>query len=351
MIGENNHKHVGMDQKPDEQSVESLEDSGSKEAPSAGASTSASPNEDGESLEDVSSQATKAAVEEPVATKKKLPLVRRIIGRLNIYFLLFVMIVVLAVGLVLVGVAKNKKAATPPSVTNQKLTQDQLNKLSGSNSTVGDAKQTLTIESNAIFNDAVLVKGSLDVAGTIKVGGALNLPGITVSGNSSFDQITANKLSIAGDTNIQGQLTVQKGLTVTGGATFGGPISAPQLTVQSLQLNSDLQINKHFVAGGPTPSKIDGGGLGGGGTTSLNGSDTAGTININFGGGASATACYITINFTSTYPAAPHVIVSADSASASQLHYYANRTTSNFQICSAGGSASGNATFDYIVVD
>jgi cytoskeletal protein CcmA (bactofilin family) len=308
--------------------------------------------ETGESLEDTetSSKPTVQASPEKVKEKKR-PIVQRLLARLNIYLLLFILIVVLAVGLVLVGIQKGKKAATVATISNQQLSQDELNKLKGTDSVVGDAKQTLNIESNAVFAGKVLFKDSIDVAGTIKVGGALNLPGITVSGTSNFDQIFANKLSIAGDTNINGQLNVQKGLTVTGGASFGGPISAPQLTVQSLQLNSDLQINKHLDAGGPTPSKADGGGLGGGGTTSISGTDTAGTVAINFGSGASSTGCYITVNFTSKYPSTPHVVIAATSGAAAQLNYYASRTNTSFQICSAGGSASGNATFDYIVID
>ncbi len=310
--------------------------------------------EEGESLEDLEGTVTSPKQTDepsPEKAKKKRPILQRLLGRLNIYLLLFILIVVLAVGLVLVGIQKGKKAAVTTTISTQTLSQDELNKLKSTDSTVGDAKQTLKIESNAIFSGKVLIKDSLDVAGTIKVGGALNLPGITVSGTSNFDQILANKLSIAGDTNINGQVTIQKGLTVTGGASFGGPISAPQLTVQSLQLNSDLQINKHLDAGGATPGKVDGGGLGGGGTTSISGSDTAGTVAINFGGGASSTGCYVTINFSSKYPDTPHVVIGATSAAAAQLNYYATRTNNGFQICSAGGSASGNATFDYVVID
>ena len=157
---------------------------------------------------------------------------------------------VLAAGFVFIGMQKNKKAAVETTIDTQSLSADELRKLSESEQKIGDPKSVLTIESNAIFSGKVLVRDSLDVAGTIKVGGALSLPGISVSGASTFDQVTANNLNITGNTAIQGQLNIQKGLTSSGGATFGGPISAPSISVQSIQLTGDLTISRHIDAGG-----------------------------------------------------------------------------------------------------
>lgn len=277
--------------------------------------------------------------------------IQGLINKVNIYLLLFILIIVLAAGIVFVGYQRNKKAETPVAVNTQPLDAEALEKLKGSDAKVGDPKQTLSIESNAIFAGKVLVRDSLDVAGTIKVGGALNLPGITVSGQSNFDQIQANKLSIAGDTNIQGQLTVQKNLTITGGASFGGPISAPQITIQSLQLNTDIQLNRHIDAGGGTPGKTDGSALGSGGTSSVSGSDTAGTVTINTGGVPGA-GCYITVNFSQRFNGTPHVVITPVGSGGAGLNYYVNRTTSNFSICSTNAPASGiSFSFDYVAID
>jgi cytoskeletal protein CcmA (bactofilin family) len=277
--------------------------------------------------------------------------IQNLINRVNIYLLLFILIIVLAAGIVFVGYQRTKKEAAPVAINTQPLDAEALAKLKGSDAKVGDPKQTLSIESNAIFSGKVLVRDSLDVAGTIKVGGALNLPGITVSGTSAFDQIQANKLSIAGDTNIQGQLTVQKNLTITGGATFGGPISAPQITIQSLQLNTDIQLNRHIDAGGGTPGKTDGSALGSGGTSSVSGSDTAGTVTINTGGGPGA-GCYITVNFAQRFNGTPHVVITPVGSGGAGLNYYVNRTTSNFSICSTNAPAGGiSFSFDYVAID
>lgn len=278
--------------------------------------------------------------------------VLNLIQSVNIYVLLFIFILILAGGMVLVGIQRNKKAATPTTINTQTLSADDLKKLTENEQKVGDPKSTLSIESNAIFSGKVLVRDSLDVAGTIKVGGSLNLPGINVSGSSSFDQITANSLNIAGTVGIQGQLTVQKGITSTAGATFGGPISAPQITVQSLQLSGDLQITRHIDAGGGTPGKSDGNSLGSGGTASISGSDTAGTVSINTGGGPGA-GCFVTVNFNQRFSGNPHVVIAPVGSAAASLNYYiGSRSSSGFSICTANPPGGGQSfSFDYIVVD
>jgi cytoskeletal protein CcmA (bactofilin family) len=277
--------------------------------------------------------------------------IQRLIQHMNIYLLLFIFIIVLAGGIVMVGIQRNKKVAAPTTVNTQSLTAEELKKLTENEQKVGDPKSTLSIESNAIFSGKVLVRDSLDVAGTIKVGGSLSLPGISVSGQSTFDQIQANNLNITGNTTVQGQLNVQKGLTISGGATFGGPISAPQITIQSLQLSGDLQITRHIDAGGGTPGKSDGSALGSGGTASVSGTDTAGTITINTGGGPGA-GCFVTINFTQKFNGTPHIVITPVGSGAASLDYYVNRSNSNFSVCTANAAGGGQSfSFDYVAID
>lgn len=277
--------------------------------------------------------------------------VRGLISRLNVYVLLFILIMVLVAGITFVGYKNSQKEGALPTIETQELTADDLKQLSGSDATVGDPKQTLTIASNALFNGKVLIRDSLDVAGTIKVGGSLSLPGLNVAGTSTFDQIQANSVSVSGDANVQGQFTIQKGLTVSGGASFGGAISTPQITVQSFQLNGDLQLNRHIDAGGPTPSKSDGGALGSGGTSSVSGTDTAGTVTINTGGSAPA-GCFITVTFRASFNAAPHVVITPNDSDAAGLNYYVTRNSASFTICTTSNPPDGaNFGFDYIAID
>lgn len=327
------------------------EDTKEPEAPKEAETPASSSNTEGESLEDTTDST--ASTDTKVAPPKKSAgkRIQGLITGLNIYFILFIFIIVLAAGIVMIGIQKNKKAAAPTTINTQTLSADELKKITESEQKVGDPKSTLAIESNAIFSGKVLIRDSLDVAGTIKVGGALSLPGISVSGESSFDQIKANNLTITGNTAVQGQLSIQKGLTSSGGASFGGPISAPLLTVQSLQISGDLQITRHIDAGGGTPGKVDGSALGSGGTASVSGSDTAGTISINTGGGPGA-GCFITVNFTQKFSGNPHVVVSPVGSGAASLQYYVNRSSNNFSLCTANAPGAGQSfSFDYVAID
>ena len=277
--------------------------------------------------------------------------IQGIISHLNIYFLLFILILVLTGLIVFVGVQKNKKVDSPASIDSQPLTQEVIDQLQSSATKIGDPKQTLSIESNAIFTGKVLFRDSIDVAGTIKVGGSMSLAGLTVSGEANFDQIQANKLSVSGDVGIQGQLTVQKNLTVSGGGSFGGGISAPVVSTQSLQINGDLQFSRHLDAGGGTPSKTNGGALGAGGTASISGSDSAGTVNINIGGSPAA-GCFVSVTFVNPFNSTPHMAISPVGGGAGGLNYYIDRSSSGFSICSVNAAGPGTSfAFDYVVME
>ncbi len=305
---------------------------------------------------DVNALSSDAAAEKPEkpTTSTKRPKghrIRELISRLNIYLLLFIFILLLTGMIIFIGVRRNQQVLNEPAINIAELNPETIEELSGSEATVGDPKQTLNIESNSVFAGKVLIRDSLDVAGTIRVGGDLSLPGITVSGTSNFDQIQANNLSIAGDTNIQGALTVQQNLTVSGGATFGGPISAPQITVESFQVTGDLTITRHIDAGGGTPGLSNGSALGSGGTASVSGSDTAGTVTINTGGGPGA-GCFATINFTQPFTGTPHVVVTPVGSAAGAINFYVNRTTTSFSVCTSSPPPAGsNFSFDYIAID
>lgn len=276
---------------------------------------------------------------------------RELIAHFNIYLLIFILLVVLVSGFTYASYLKQKEQDAAPTTPTQELDAESLKRLKNSDSTVGDPKQTLTVQSNAIFNGKVLVRDDIDIAGTLKVGGTLNLSGLIVSGTTSLDQIQGNKLSIAGDANIQGQLTVQKGLTISGGASFGGNLSAPTLSVESLQLSGDLTINRHIDAGGPTPTGVNGGALGSGGTASVGGTDTAGTIAVNTGG-SPLPGCFITLTFSKSFNAQPHIVVTPIGGSAASLNYYVNRVANGFSLCTANAAPAGaNFAFDYIVID
>lgn len=304
----------------------------------------------------IETDATNAGGNKPSgdAPRKKEKINKRLqnlITQVNIYLLLFIMILILAGGIVFVGLQRSKNDLGDKSLETQQLTAEELEKISGSDAKVGDPKQTLTIESNAIFAGQVLVRGSLDVAGEIKVGSTLNIPGLNVAGTSTLGQVAANELTVAGSTAIQGQLNVQSNLAVSGTASFSGLLSAPQATINSLQLSGDLQLNRHIDAGGPTPGKTNGSALGGGGTSSISGTDTAGTLTVNTGSGPGA-GCFATITFAQAFNGTPHVVVTPIGSAGGTIDYYVTRNSTSFSICTSTPPPSGASfAFDYIVID
>lgn len=278
--------------------------------------------------------------------------VHSLISRINIYLLLFIFVVLLAGIASYASYRSGKKAATQNNVVSQNLSTEDLQNLKNNDTTVGDAKQTLTIASNATFNGRVLIRDSLDVAGAIRIGGTLSVPGITVSGTSVFDNVqVGNNLSVSGNEAIQGTLTVQKNLSVGGGATFAGAISAPSLSIDQLTMNKDIQLNRHIDAGGPTPRISSGTAVGSAGTVSISGTDTAGTVNINFGTGL-ASGVLANISFGNTFTQTPHIVITPVGSNCAALDYYVSRTTAGFSIGITNSGAPGSScAFDYISID
>lgn len=279
--------------------------------------------------------------------KKRKISVMGLISRVNIYLLFFILVVIVAGLIVFIGYQRDQEGSGQDQISTERLTAEELQELAQSDTRIGDPQQLLTVESNTIFTGQVLVRDNLDVAGQISVGGSLSLPGITVSGTSNFEEIQAESLSIGGDTNIQGQLTVDGGIAVGGGGSFGGNLSAPLVTAGQLQLEGDLQVTRHIDTGGPSPSVNSGNRIGSGGTVSISGSDTAGTVTINPGGGA-GNGAIANITFANAFNQTPHIVVTPVGRSVS---YYITRTTTGFTIHVTQGLSSGSFAFDYHAFD
>lgn len=296
-----------------------------------------------------------ATINDSPLLKPKKSLGQRIQGLIrgiNVYLLLFILVLLLAAFASYASYTASKKADNQNVLGGQNLSTEDLQNLKNNDSTIGDSKQTLTIASNAVFNGRVLVRNDLDVAGTIRVGGALSLPGITVSGTSAFENVQiGNNLSVSGNEAIQGTLTIQQNLSVGGSATFAGSLSAPTLSIDQLIMNKDIQLNRHIDAGGPTPRANSGTGVGGAGTVSVSGTDTAGTVSVNFGTGPVA-GILANITFGNSFAQTPHVVITPVGSNCAALDYYVNRTTGGFSIGTTNSGAPGSScAFDYIAID
>lgn len=267
----------------------------------------------------------------------------------NLYLIVFG-ILVLAAGVV---VYVSIKTGAPPSNTGKagSLTDQQLATLKGSTTLVGDSKSTLDVQSNSIFEGQVLLRSNLNVAGSLQVGKSLSLPSITVGGSGTFGQIgISGGLNVSKDTVINGQLTVKNNLSVSGTASFGA-LDVSTLSVTTLNIRGDLTFNQHLVSSGGGPGQSGGTALGGGGTVSVSGTDTAGSINVNTGSGAPA-GCFVTISFTHHFNSTPYVVISPANSTAATIEYYVtNRSSGGFSVCSASAPGSGkNFVYNYVVI-
>jgi hypothetical protein len=324
------------DKQPDDSSLESdsLESGGDSASTDSGSSLT--PSDGGDK-----------------APKPKGGGIRGLLSHVNIYLLAFILLLVLASsGGGIFYLNSNKQAAKSNGIKSQTLSTDSLKQLANSDVTVGDSKQVLTVQSNAIFAGSVLLRGDVEVAGKLVVGDKLSLTGINVGGQSTLQDVNiSNNLAVTHDVAVKGKLTVQGALSVNGNVSFSSGVSIPSLTVGTLTLNNKLILTHHIVAGGGNPSRSSGTALGGGGTTSVSGSDTAGTIRVNTGSSPGA-GCFITVNFTSQFDNTPHVVVTPIGSSAAGLKYYVSRNTGSFSVCTASSApAHSSFSFDYIAID
>ena len=285
-------------------------------------------------------------VNQPVqaGSNKFLAAIRK---RWSVYLAIFF---IMAAALAVVGVLIYNNQKQPNSLANQTLTPAQLSNLAGSNQSVGNANEVLTIQSSSIFNGQVLVKGQLQVANTLKVGNTLTANGLDTTGSSQINQLQVNQsLAIAGNTTLQGSFNQHGDLSVTGSGSFSGNLTASQISATSLNISGDLIIDHHIDSNGTSPSRTTLAATGSGGSTSISGNDTAGTITINTGTGATI-GCFVTVYFASSYSSTPHVLLTP--VGSAGLSYYVNRSSTNFSICSnSTPSNSQTYIFDYFVID
>lgn len=285
--------------------------------------------------------------------EKKVPGWKKFFRKVNVYLLLFVLIVIVAGAVTWVYYLNSQQVAPAPDIASQQLSEDELKELAQNDTSVGNASQTLTIQGNAVIAGQSLLRGNLSVAGTIQSGGNITAPGITISGDTNLGSTQIDSLQVAQNVAIQGDTTTRD-LSVSGTSSFSGAMTASQITVTTLILsgNASLQVPNHISFPGASPSRsVTQSVLGNGGTASVNGSDTAGTVNIQTGNSPSA-GCFIRVTFRQAFSNNPHVIVSPVNSAAGTLDYYVERDKSGFSVCSNNAAQANKAfAFDYFVTN
>jgi len=284
---------------------------------------------------------------------KKVNAFKKFMKRFNLYLLLFIFIVVIAAVVSIVSYLNSKKAPVVPGIATQQLNPETIKQLANSDVTVGGSGQTLTVQGNAVFSGQVLTKADVGIAGTlivntVKIGTDLTTPQITVAGRSNLNDVQTNALQVGGAATMVGTVTLQKDLNVAGTAIFSAPVTASQITVTRLIMsgNASLQVPNHISFTGASPTRsINNSVLGAGGTASVNGSDTAGSININTGANPSA-GCFTTLTFNQKFTSPPRIIIGPIGSGAGQTQFYVDRTATGFSVCTVNAPPA-NQVFGY----
>lgn len=279
--------------------------------------------------------------------EKQLSPIKRFFRKVNVYILIFSLLMAVSAVIAVVTYLNSQKAPAQPTIARQQLGEDTLKQLANTDVSVGDTTQTLTIQGNAIIAGQTLMRGNLNVAGNLQTGGSIQAPSLTISGKANLGDTQINTLQVASNVAVQGSTTMRD-LSVAGASTFNGAMTASEITATRLVLsgNATLEIPNHISFTGPSPQRdINASVLGSGGSASVSGSDTSGTVNINTGNNPTA-GCFVQINFSQRFTKQPRVIISPVGAAAGQTQYYVTRSEANFSICAAS-PAPANQVFAY----
>lgn len=306
--------------------------------------------------EDLEEEQAKEEAENPDLVKpveKKVSPIKKFFRRANIYFLGFVLLVVVAGIITAVYYINDTKVDPEAAIETQELTGDALRQLANNDASIGSTSQTLTIQGNAIISGQTLTRSDLNVAGAIQSGESIQGPTITISGAANLGETQADSLRVANNVAIQGSTTLRD-LSVSGSSTFGGSINASQITVTRLILsgNATLEVPNHIRFTGSSPSRSTNSSvLGAGGSVSVNGSDTAGTVNIRTGNNPTV-GCFTEVTFNRQFDGQPRVIISPVGSAAAKTQYYTTRTSSSFSICTTNAAPANQAfSFDYFITN
>jgi hypothetical protein len=284
-------------------------------------------------------------------TWNKLQARARIIASVGSLFIFLIVIGIVA-GFFYAESRKTTSKSNAPTVTS--LSASDLSKLGQIGQGLGSSGQTLSIGADSLFRGKVDVAGDLSIGGHFSANGPVTLSQLAISGTTNLAGINVGSIL-----NVQGAAIFQSGLAVQGLASISGNLSvsgsmsvgsvnASSISVHDLSISGPLLIS-HLVTQGPNPTIVSGTALGSGGTVSISGNDTAGTVNFNIGTSPPA-GVLGTITFRAPYSSAVHVMLSPLTGAAASTPAYVTRTGGGFQIHTDAPPPGGTGlSYDYIV--
>jgi hypothetical protein len=190
-----------------------------------------------------------------------------------------------------------------------------------------------------------ILRAAIDSAMNI---GNTNASNITIGNTGS--QIIANSGNAGFKVQGTNSSTAFQVQNQAGTALLVADTSSMTVTVQSLVVSANLTVNGHIITGGSTPTKLEGAGIGTGGTCSVVGTDSAGAITITVGSGAWAVGAQCQITFSSAFGGSgPRSIIAPTSNNYSAVQPYVTSTTTTMTVNFAVPATVGSTvyTFNY----
>lgn len=277
--------------------------------------------------------------------------------------------ILIANGAALAFILKGQDAAKQQDAGSVTLSSQTLDKLGVSKDNAASQGITLKINPATSFGNNVTIADNLAVGGQLNLNGRFTAPDAAFAklqgGDTALDKLNVNgdatistlnlrkDLNVIGTTTLQGQvkvsqlMTINNNLNVSGSLSVGGALSVRTLQVANFQTTGNLTFGGHFITSGTAPHVTGGNALGAGGTVSVNGNDSSGSVSVGIGTGAVA-GTIATITFGNGFSATPHIVVTA--VGRSVPGFYINRTTTSFTIVTPTALTPGGMSFDYVAI-
>lgn len=302
---------MDKDKKPEDSKEEQETPPAKPEANSSNTSSLNKPSEDGSDKSTESSEATKDASKDGDDSDKpaaKPNTLKQTLKRFWLYLVLVMLFATIGVAFAVVSGLQKKKTPPPPSVQSQSMSQQQLKQLKSAGNIANG--QTLTIQGDSILDGQELVRGNLNVAGYIQAGGSLTTPNLTISNNGILGNAQASKLQVSKTSAFQGLPTLSGGLDLNGNtAISNATIGTLTSTKLLLSGNGQITVPHHLALSGAFPHRtLSFGVLGNGGSATVSGSDTLGTVSINTGNNPQP-GCFITLIFNIPFTGMANILL------------------------------------------
>lgn len=254
--------------------------------------------------------------------------------------IILLLIILLGVGAaLLIKDAISKHSNKTVVINTQSLSNGTLNKVTSQLGNEGQVSTQLTITPSTLFKNSVEIQGKTTTDSDLDVGGNFNTKG---SSNLYGPVNARSSLAVQGSGSYGGNLSVT-------GLVTAASLSVGSINISTINLSGDINVGGHIIPSGAVPS-VSASAASSGGSATITGNDTAGTVTINIGAGKTVAGELAIITFHKAFATTPKVQLTPLNSASAQIFYYVSQSPTFFTVNSAGMPANGASyTFNYLV--